>query len=47
MTFLWDDLEDDPSPICATCGVSALPAEEPDAQPICENAACEVFGESV
>jgi len=47
MSDIWDDLGDDPSPICAHCGVSALPAEIPDEDPQCENADCPAFGEAV
>lgn len=45
MSSLWDDGADDDSPICPTCGVSALPAESPGGEPTCENADCESFGE--
>jgi len=44
---LWDDEEDDPSPICPTCGVSALPPEVPGTSPQCENADCVSFGDSL
>ena len=38
------------APICATCGVTALPAETAnvlDATFVCENPDCEAFGEAV
>jgi len=44
---LWDEGDEDPSPICPFCGVSALPAETPGQEPICENAACATFGEPI
>ena len=48
MSDLWDDAdrEDaDDSPICAACGVSALPPEAPGEPPMCENPNCSTFGE--
>lgn len=48
MSDLWDEPEeDDPSPICGSCGVSALPPEQPGESSICENANCDAFGDSV
>lgn len=47
MSDLWDEGDEDASPICAFCGVSALPAEMPGDEPICENSACSAFGESI
>lgn len=47
MSDMFDELEDDPSPICSACGVSALPAETPGELPECENPICEAFGEPV
>jgi hypothetical protein len=44
---LWDDDEYDPSPICSSCGVSALPAEAAGEAPMCENADCLAFGEPI
>lgn len=48
MSDLWDnaDIEDDDiSPICSTCGVSALPPEAPGEPSMCENPNCPTFGE--
>lgn len=52
MSDLWDDPESDPddvfgedSPICAACGVSALPPEAPGEPSMCENPNCSTFGE--
>ena len=42
----WDEAEFDGAPICAACGVTALP-EEGASGFVCENPDCEVFGESV
>ena len=44
---MFDELEADPSPICPHCGVSALPAESPGEEPMCENADCAAFGEVI
>jgi len=44
---LWDEHEDDASPICPACGVSALPAEVPGESAECENADCVSFGEPI
>ena len=44
---LWDERDDDDSPICPTCGVSALPPEVPGEPSSCENADCDAFGEPV
>lgn len=45
---LFDDYgDDDPSPICGFCGVSALAPEVPGEDPTCENADCSAFGELV
>jgi len=45
---MFDDFDDgDTSPICAFCGVSALPPETPGEQPMCENADCGAFGEPI
>ena len=48
MSDLWDDADiedDDISPICSTCGVSALPPEAPGEPSMCENPNCPTFGE--
>lgn len=47
MSDLWDDPDgaDDASPICAACGVSALPPEAPGEPSMCENPNCSTFGE--
>ena len=47
MSDLWDDLDDDVSPICPSCGVSTLPPEVPGEDPVCENADCPAFGEPI
>lgn len=49
MSGLWDEVDDgdDVSPICATCGVSALLPEVPGDASICENADCDAFGEAI
>jgi hypothetical protein len=46
----WRDAEVDRAPICAVCGVTALPAEAArGAEPtfVCENPDCDAFGEPV
>jgi hypothetical protein len=46
MSDLWDETDDgDISPICTTCGVSALPPEAPWEPSMCENPNCSEFGE--
>jgi len=47
MSDLWDETDDDGdvSPICTTCGVSALPPEVPGEPSMCENPNCSEFGE--
>ena len=46
MSDLWDETDDrDVSPICTTCGVSALPPEVPGEPSMCENPNCSEFGE--
>ena len=46
MSDLWDEIDDgDISPICTTCGVSALPPEAPGEPSMCENPNCSEFGE--
>jgi hypothetical protein len=46
MSDLWDETDDgDVSPICTTCGVSALPPEVPGEPSLCENPNCSEFGE--
>ncbi|MEM9466441.1 MAG: hypothetical protein AAGA90_13795 [Actinomycetota bacterium] len=48
MSDLWDDLDDDDvSPICPSCGVSALPPEAMGEPSMCENADCIAFGEPI
>ncbi len=47
MSDLWEETEDDASPICDACGVSALPPEVPGAPSSCENADCDAFGEPI
>ncbi len=43
---LWDDIaDDDISPICPACGVSALPPEAAGEASMCENPNCDAFGE--
>jgi hypothetical protein len=45
---LWDDVDtDDISPICDSCGVSALPPEAPGEPSICENPNCSRFGSPI
>ncbi|MDZ7733388.1 MAG: hypothetical protein U5R31_09980 [Acidimicrobiia bacterium] len=46
----WDDAEVGRAPICAACGVTALPADPTtvvDTRFVCENPDCEAFGEEV
>jgi hypothetical protein len=46
----WDDAEVDRAPICAHCGVTALPADSAhvvDTRFVCENPDCITFGEEV
>ena len=46
MSELWDETDDDDvSPICPVCGVSALPPEAPGEASMCENPNCSEFGE--
>mgnify|MGYP000164656023 CR=1 FL=1 len=46
MSDLWDETDDDDvSPICPSCGVSALPPEAPDEPSMCEHPNCSEFGE--
>lgn len=45
MSDLWDETDDDVSPICASCGVSALPPEAAGEPSMCENPDCSAFGE--
>ncbi len=46
MTDMWDHTDDDDvSPICPTCGVSALPPEAPGEPSMCENPNCTAFGD--
>ncbi len=45
MSDLWDEPDDDHSPICNACGVSALPPEAPGEPSMCENPNCPAFGE--
>jgi hypothetical protein len=47
MSDLWDDGDDEASPICAFCGVSALPPEVPGEVSTCENADCTEYGEPI
>jgi len=48
MSDLWpDDADDDVSPICGDCGVSALPPEAPGEPSMCENPNCSAFGEPI
>lgn len=45
-----DHRDDGRAPICAACGVTALPAETAnvlDATFICENPDCDAYGEAV
>ena len=45
---LWDDVDtDDISPICDSCGVSALLPEAPGEPSICENPNCSRFGSPI
>jgi hypothetical protein len=46
----WADADVDRAPICAVCGVTALPAEAArgaDTTFVCENPDCDAFGEVV
>ncbi len=46
MSDMWDETDDDDvSPICPECGVSALPPEAPGEPSMCENPNCSAFGE--
>jgi hypothetical protein len=46
MSDLWDEPDERyASPICPTCGVSALPPEGPGEPSTCENPNCSEFGE--
>ena len=45
MSDLWDEPDDRTAPICGACGVTALPAEVPGENPVCENPNCVVFDE--
>ena len=48
MSDLWDDIDDDDvSPICPECGVSALPPEAIGEPSMCENPNCSAFGEPI
>ena len=48
MSDLWDDIDDDDvSPICPHCGVSALPPEAMGEPSMCENPDCSAFGEPI
>ncbi|MEM9204678.1 MAG: hypothetical protein AAGC53_23795 [Actinomycetota bacterium] len=48
MSDLWDEIDDDDvSPICPACGVSALPPEAIGEASMCENANCSAFGEPI
>ncbi len=47
MSDMWDETDDDESPICGFCGVSALPPEHPGGPSSCENADCEAFGDPI
>lgn len=45
-----DDADVGRAPICASCGVTALPAETPndfDSGFVCENPDCDAFGDAV
>jgi hypothetical protein len=45
-----DDIEGERAPICPSCGVTALPAENSnviDSGYVCENPDCDAFGEGV
>ncbi len=46
MSDLWDEVDDDDvSPICDACGVSALPPEAPGEPSMCESPNCPAFGD--
>jgi hypothetical protein len=45
MSDLWDEPNDDVSPICSACGVSALLPEVPGDPSMCENPNCPAFDE--
>ena len=45
MSDMWEEADDDDSPICSACGVSALPPEAPGEPSMCENPNCPAFGE--
>ncbi len=48
MHELWDEIDgEDPSPICPRCGVSALAPEMPGGESVCENGACDGYGEPI
>ncbi len=48
MSDLWDEIDDDDvSPICPDCGVSALPPEAMGEPSMCENPDCPAFGEPI
>ena len=50
MSEPYEDEGVDRAPICAACGVTALPAESAevlDTTFVCENPDCEAFGEAV
>ncbi len=50
MSDIGPDDEEDRAPICAACGVTALPAEPAhviDTRFVCENPDCEAFGDEV
>ncbi len=50
MSDPYEDDGDDRAPICAACGVTALPAETAnvlDTAFVCENPDCEAYGEVV
>ena len=45
-----DDQRGDRAPICAACGVTALPADPShvvDTRFVCENPDCDAFGEEI
>lgn len=45
---MWDEVDDDdPSPICADCGVSGLPPEIPGDAARCENPDCDAYGQPI
>ena len=48
MSDLWDEIDDDDiSPICLECGVSALPPEAAGEPSMCENPNCISFGDPI